>query len=487
MVHSFKTKMALFSLCTSGLTLVAFAMLLVSVVRNAGLNRLDRQMRLFADGPMRNALPMRSDLRPETTRNARPNDREHRLFPMRVIGRDGYILSTSPDWPSALEAERFSTFFPPSFGESPQPPLPQWRRTHETPSDRPPPMLRRSLPPPVYQNCVAGNKQWRVLIIRNAGMTFLIAGDLSELKNEMRRFSMIVFVSGAGGLVLFAAGGWLLAGLALRPIKILTETARHITSKELHERIQVAGSDVEFQSLIDVINGMLERLEKSFRQAQRFSADAAHELKTPLTILQGQLDHAVRHAPEDSSEQRLCLTLLEEVQRLKSIIRKLLLLAHSDAGQLSLTLRPISLSRQVAACCEDLPLLGPDLTLQCACDPDVIVPADEDLFRQLLQNLFSNAVKYNREKGSITCQLVKEGHQAVLTLSNTLPENMRLDPDRLFERFYRGDPSRSREKEGCGLGLSLAREISRAHGGDLVVAQRSSESITFRLTCPLRD
>jgi heavy metal sensor kinase len=324
-----------------------------------------------------------------------------------------------------------------------------------------------------------------VLHLRYQGISAYIAGDLTEVANEVRSVRMMVILIVAGGLLLLAAGGWVLAGVALRPVKAVTRVAEQMTSAALHERVHVNGASDEFQALVNVINHMLERLEKSFLQAKRFSADAAHELKTPLTILQGQLDYALRHAPADSSEQQLYLSLLDEVQRLKSIVNKLLVLAQSDAGKLTLTKTSVSLVDCVNAMCEDVPLLAPDLTLDCVCEEDVVIEADAALFRQVIQNLFSNAIKYNREKGTIQCRLRKQDNQAVLTILNTLEPGEPVDVAHLFERFYRGDPSRNRKQDGFGLGLSLAREITRAHGGDLTVESVTADTITFRLVCPL--
>lgn len=339
---------------------------------------------------------------------------------------------------------------------------------------------------PRFRTIRCDGKPWRFIAIRTPDMTLLVGSDMAGLQTELQKFRLLFAVACGIGLFLLAAGGWFLASQALRPVKILTRIAEGMTAKGLNQRIQVPGADKEFHAMLDVINGMWDRLETSFNQAARFSADAAHELKTPLTILQGQLNQALRNAPSGSDQQRTYADLLEEVQRLKSIIRKLLLLAQSDAGQLHLSLERISLTEEIETLSEDIPLLAPNLAFQKTLAPDLTVMADAVLLRQVIQNLFSNAIKYAQVGSTVECRLEQEGATAVLTLANAVKPGLTIDRDRLFDRFYRGDPSRNRRVDGNGLGLSLAREISRAHGGDLAVDKRDARTdwITFRLTWP---
>jgi heavy metal sensor kinase len=489
-VRSFKAKIALFSVCTSGLIFGAFALLLLKVSEQAAYERMDRQLRGFSEGSLRRLMaidqmkPMLDD--PPLPPPAPDNDAEFRsTFPVRLIGREGRTVHISPSWPAVLTVSMIHRTPPPEQRGDPNFPP---RLEEPRPWDEKGPMPRRGIPQhPTLTTYHVENKQWRVLHIRYQGISSYIAGDLTEVVSEVRSFRLMVFLMGAGGLLLLAAGGWLLAVVALRPVNAVTRVAEKITSAALHERVHVQGASDEFQALVTMINRMLERLEKSFLQAQRFSADAAHELKTPLTILQGQLDYALRHASPESSEQQLYVSLLDEVQRLKSIVNTLLVLAQSDAGKLTLKKTSVSLVDCVHALCEDVPLLSPDLTLDCVCEENIVIDADDALFRQVIQNLFSNAIKYNREKGTIQCRVRKENTQVVLTIMNTLEPDAQVDVAHLFERFYRGDPARNRKQDGFGLGLSLAREITRAHGGDLTVDSVTSDSITFRLVYPLAD
>jgi heavy metal sensor kinase len=340
---------------------------------------------------------------------------------------------------------------------------------------------------PVFRTVRADGRTWRVIAVRGLGFELQIGTDMADVQAELRRFLAAYAFAVPLCLLLLASGGWLLAKQALHPVHELTHVAANITAKGLDQRVQAHDADEEFTALIEVINGMLNRLDVSFRQAARFSADAAHELKTPLTILQGQLNQALRSAPAGSDEQRTYADLLNEVQRLKTIVRKLLLLAQSDSGQLHVSLGVVSLNQELNALFEDLPLLAPGLTLKQDLEPNVDVRADPDLLRQVLQNVITNAVKYNRKDGVVACTLRRADGWAQLSVANTTAAETPFDRDRLFDRFYRGDAAHNRNIDGTGLGLSLAREISRAHGGDLVVEEAREGWISFRLSLPLEN
>jgi heavy metal sensor kinase len=295
---------------------------------------------------------------------------------------------------------------------------------------------------------------------------------MAELRNTY--LSALVVV-----LPLVAGGAWFVARRALRPVTALTQTAERVTARGLDQRIAPMTGDAEFNRLITVFNEMLDRLENSFTQATRFSGDASHELKTPLARLQIELEQALESAPAGSPQQEIFSSLLDEVSRLKAIVQKLLLLSLADAGRLQLHREHISLTHMVENVIEDCRLQAPHLTIEQTLAPEVQVAADPDLLEQALQNLASNAVKYNREHGRIRFELTTDAAQMCVRVSNTGPGITPADRERIFERFYRGDKSRSGRVEGVGLGLSLSREILRAHGGELVLEESSTELTTF--------
>lgn len=398
-----------------------------------------------------------------------------------VKGRNGRLLYRSESVPAALRPERFpepgtadSGLFlrrPPPPGV---PPLP--------PGEGPPPArLRR----PLAYTWHEAHNTWRMAVLGNEYATVIIGVNLAAHEAQMRLVTVGFLAALPLALLLVAMGSWLLSGRALRPLDALTQAAASVTARGLDQRLATTGEDEEFARLITVFNAMLDRLQRSFEQATRFSADAAHELKTPLAILQGEIEQALQACAVGSRQQQVYGDLLEEVQRLKLIIRKLLLLSLADAGRLEPNLRPLSFSQMVTALAEDVGVLGPGLKVEAAVETDLAVNGDAELLEQVLQNLGSNAVKYNQPQGTIHLRLTRLGQQAELTVSNTGPGIPPEDRDRVFERFYRADKAHGRAVEGVGLGLSLAREIALAHQGDLQLADAPAGLTVFKLTLPL--
>jgi two-component system, OmpR family, heavy metal sensor histidine kinase CusS len=279
-------------------------------------------------------------------------------------------------------------------------------------------------------------------------------------------------------LLLVAGSAWLVAKRALRPVAMLSQTVEQVTAQGLDQRIPTMIHEQEFNRLVTVFNEMLARLETSFQQATRFSADASHELKTPLARLQMELEQALVNSPPDSPQQEIYSSLLDEISRLKAIVQKLLLLSLADAGHLQLQLQPVNLSGMLANVIEDCQAQVTTLKIESQISPDIHVKADPDLLEQALQNLASNAVKYNQDGGLIRFEMVKEADQILIRIANTGMPIPLTDYERIFERFYRADPARSGNVEGTGLGLSLAREILLAHRGDLRV-ESSDDRLTW--------
>jgi signal transduction histidine kinase len=336
---------------------------------------------------------------------------------------------------------------------------------------------------PRFFTAVAADARWRMGVLGNADVTLVIGLNQEEFEHELNHLRDAFLLALPVALFLVGLGGWVVAGRALRPLKTIAETAEGVTARGLDQRIPESGDSPEANRVIQVLNRMMDRLEASFRQAIRFSADASHELKTPLAIMQGELENALQAAAPGSADQQLFSNLLEETQRLKTIMRSLLLLAQADAGQLKLALEPVDLSGELEAMIEDARVLAADsrLTFEVELPPQLRVEADRALLHTAIFNLITNAIKYNEPDGKISLALTVTDRQTVFTACNSGPGIPAEDQPRIFDRFYRVDRAGRPGVDGIGLGLSLAREIVRAHEGELALKESRAGRTCFEM------
>jgi signal transduction histidine kinase len=328
---------------------------------------------------------------------------------------------------------------------------------------------------------------WRLGIMGNKELRLVVGLNYDAVAADLNRMRNIFLVTLPVALLLVGGGGWLVAGRALRPLRRIREMAERVTAQGLDQRIPVAEEDREITRLVEVLNGMMDRLEASFNQATRFSADASHELKTLLAIMQGELENALQTAEPGSSQQQVFSNLLEETQRIKTITRGLLLLAQADAGRLKVALEDVDLSAALEGMVEDARILATDSNLRfdLKIQPGLRVEADRTLLQMAIRNLLGNAVKYNEPGGSVGVTLAADNGQARLTLCNTGAGVPAADQPRIFDRFYRVRGSESVSAEGLGLGLSLAREIVHAHQGQLALKESKPGYTCFTLSLRL--
>ncbi|MGY8687035.1 MAG: histidine kinase dimerization/phospho-acceptor domain-containing protein [Verrucomicrobiales bacterium] len=243
------------------------------------------------------------------------------------------------------------------------------------PGERPPPRLGLDPTPqthlhrePIHFTSVHENNRWRVGAYSSLFATIFIGVDLAPFDADVLRTRSLFLWAALGGFSLSALAGWWIANKAMRPIRRITETAEHITAHALHERIQTTGrEDQEFARLVNVLNAMMERLERSFHHAVRFSADASHELKTPLAVIRGELERGLKECEAGSPGEQTFLDLNEEVHRLNKITDALLMMSRVDAGSLSLDQKAFSLNDALVSFSEDAEILcaEEDLSYQC--------------------------------------------------------------------------------------------------------------------------
>lgn len=346
------------------------------------------------------------------------------------------------------------------------------------PSFRPQmPMVRE----PGMFTASSGGIDWRFGAFSSPEYTLFIGLSLTDYYAELHRMAGWFAGMGALALALAGLGAWWTSKRAMRPLERVVTTAQRLNASDLAERIPLQrDDDHEFAQLIDVLNGMMERLQTSFQQAARFTADASHELKTPLAVMLATLDDAVRHATPGSAEHERFFSLFEEANRLKNITQSLLLLSQADAGRLPTNPATYDLSADLCRLIEDGEILCEQagLALEHQIEPGIRIHADRSLMRQVFQNLLSNAIKYNRPQGRVTLHLARQDTQAVFTVTNTGPAIPAENQSRLFERFFRGDAAHNRQTDGFGLGLNIATELARANSADLrLVSSREDETV----------
>ncbi len=498
MLRSFRLKIGLMSMCLSGLLLIGFGIFSVSALNRVGLERIDRELRALADAQVRKIQPKDHWRRFDDSLRSIYGENVAKQFVVKASRPNGDTLYTTDDWPQELPQNALPLSLsgipegepdgspieyapPPADDDEMEGRRP---RPRDTPPPRSPPPRRLPVRGPVYSTLGGPTGEWRAMTLANEDVTLSVAMNLASLHAETLRFQQALLVAIPLGLLLIVSGGWLIGHMALRPVKMISRTVESVTARRLDERIPARNVDAEFKRLIELVNGMLERLEKGFQQATRFSADAAHELKTPLAILQAQVKRSLQKATDGSPEQREYAEQLDEVQRLKAILRKLLLLSQADAGELPLSIERVNFADMIRAAAEDIQMLIPGRRTILNALPELFVSGDVHLLNQVIENLISNAIKFGDKEGVIEMTLSRVNGQAIFKISNSGRPIPKDDHDRIFERFYRGDKSRSRNIEGTGLGLSLAREIARAHGGQLGLGQSDMAITTFVLTLP---
>jgi len=349
-----------------------------------------------------------------------------------------------------------------------------------------------SLGLPTYETVAsAGSYPVRVLtmpVIEAGRVTNLVQVGLS-LENMVRtrhRFLLIMAAVLPLALLLAGGGGWLLARRALKPVDQITRTAQRISGERLNERLRETGNGDELDRLAKTLNDMLGRLDGAFHQMRQFSADASHELQTPLTILKGEMEVALRSRRSPLEYQHVLKSGLEEIDRINHLVAGLLLLARADSGVLRLDLRPVDLNALMRETCEQMAVAADKHGIKfCSNMPEsVAVLGDREHLRRLLLNLVDNAIKYTPAGGQITLSIKSDNDWASLSISDTGIGLSREEQALIFSRFHRSADTRARDQRGVGLGLNIARSIALAHGGKINVKSTPGQGSTFMVHLP---
>jgi heavy metal sensor kinase len=315
--------------------------------------------------------------------------------------------------------------------------------------------------------------------------TAIPEGDiLGTLRSFRRNLLLSAFI-----ILLLAAGvGFWLSRRALAPVDAITRTARNINAGNLNSRLEKLNTGDELQRLSDTLNEMLARIDAAFQRVSQFTADASHELRTPISLMRTEAEIALRKSRDQGEYQEALHHILLEAERTSALIEKLLSLARADAGRESLALRRLDLqqiAQAVAADWRQAILASHHNFVENLGSKALFIDADRTSLVRLLNILLDNAVKYTPPNGSIELGLVEENGQAVLAVKDSGIGISDDDQPKIFERFYRADKARSRELGGAGLGLAIAHWIVGQHKGAISVDSSLGEGSLFIVRLPV--
>jgi heavy metal sensor kinase len=333
---------------------------------------------------------------------------------------------------------------------------------------------RKGVPHGVPFNLVVGHHTYRVLVlpVAGSGARLVLAQPIDDLEQTLLLAAILLVAIVATLIVANALLGYWVAGRALRPVRVMAATVRDISEHDLGRRLQIAlPPGDELAELGSTFDAMLARLEAAFDALRRFTADAAHELRAPLTLMRSQLEVTLRRERTPDEYRDSHRVLLQEIDRLSRTAEQLLLLARADAGSLVTRKLAIDAGDFVEEVVGRWQLAAKQHGIQLLTDvrSEDTVQGDPDLLRRCLDNLMDNAVRHTPPGGQIIVLTSVEGPWWTLTVDDTGPG---VDPairPRLFQRFIRADPARGPEGAGAGLGLSLCQAIAVAHGGGVTL------------------
>ena len=312
--------------------------------------------------------------------------------------------------------------------------------------------------------------------------------SLRGIDNALERYRRLMLLLALPALFLAAAASWWLSRIALAPLTRVAGAAREIDVSTLERRLPTRGAKDELDDVARAFNETLQRLEHSVGEMRQFSTALAHELRTPLAALRGEIELALRGAPTDE-QRRALASQIEELDKLKRLIDHLLTLARAEAGQIPLTFTPVNLSALAASLVDQLEPVAQARTIDLRCEHSgaVMVDGDAGWLQRLLLNLLDNAMKFTSEGGRVVLRVANEDGRARIDVRDTGIGMSAEDAGHAFDRFYQADPSRSAPHEGVGLGLSLVKWIVDRHHGTIAVDSRLGEGSTFTVTLPVLE
>jgi len=340
---------------------------------------------------------------------------------------------------------------------------------------------------PKLQNIAWNGRALRFGVFHQDGIVLGIGGETKEITETVAQLLVAYIAVLPVVIVAVGFGAWWVARRAVAPVQAIAAQAETISASDLHQRLPAPSSQDEIAHLTSVLNGMFDRLQRSFDQVTRFTSDASHELRTPLALMRAEAESALNARNSAPDQRELCANVIKQCLELSHIVDGLLFLSRADNRHLALEQETVDLTSLVRELREDAEILALplNLTLQCDLPSELRVRGDRRLLSRALMNLIDNAIKYNRAGGAVVISALVHRETAVLTIRNNGDGIFGEAKEKVFDRFYRGDSLSGEVAAGHGLGLSIAREIARAHNGDVTLLRSDRQWTEFCMTLPI--
>jgi heavy metal sensor kinase len=317
-----------------------------------------------------------------------------------------------------------------------------------------------------------------------------IAAPMDDFYDAVNRFRLVLLFSVPVLLLVASTGGYWLSRKAVAPVGEIARAAQLISEHELSRRLPILQTGDELQSLSETLNEMFGRLERAFKRVTQFTADASHELRTPVALMRTRTEVALRKQRSEADYRETLLRIHQELERTSALIENLMTLARADSGSEPLQVTPTNLNELLLEISETARLLAEGKAIQYdqrLPQTPLCVSGNAPSLRRLFLILIDNAVKYTSREGRISVVLHASDGSAVTEIRDSGVGVSPSDLPHIFERFYRADESRSRESGGTGLGLSIAKWIAEAHQGKISVVSKVGEGSVFRVQIPLSE
>lgn len=324
-------------------------------------------------------------------------------------------------------------------------------------------------------------------VIRTPGYTYYLAYEMSVLTDLQTKLIQIFLIVFPVGVLLSFVFGFIVTQGSMNIINRINETTQKISSTNLSKRIELPKGKDEISRLINTLNSMFDRLEKTFAQAKQFSQDAAHELRTPLTIVRGEIEELIENGASNEETIQKLENILEEIQYMSSISERLLLIHTMDTNKIKYHFESVSLSELLKEIYQDATIIssGKNIEIKHIIGDKIELNCNKELLTRLLWNVVDNAIKYNTPNGMVSIDLFKDNSIIYIVVEDSGAGIPQEDIPKIFDRFYRVDKSRSRELGGSGLGLAICKWIVELHNGEITVESKVDKGSKFIISLPL--